>query len=358
MRKYRVIVIGFAHSHVDHQEDSFNGLPNVEFVAAADTKPATPSISTAPHTRRWSLKRAKEEIGIPRIYDDYREMLEREEFDIALCCPENARHGEVTEAVAAQGGHVITEKPMAASNAEAVRMAEAAKAAGTLLAVNWPSTWAPQIRRMEELLDEGAIGRVFQVKNRSGGMGTRKELSIPERQAEWWYQEAQGGGAFLDYCCYGAMYARRFLGPRAVSVAGAADTLVYDWSEVNDNGVVLVRYPDAMAILEGTWSTLDHGGVRGPILIGTEGTLVAAVRDGVRGVWLRRGDKAEPEFVAAEPHPDGVHALAKHFLRCLETGEPLHETLTPEFNLDVQAILEAGLRSSKTGQVVRLPLEA
>ena len=68
-------------------------------------------------------------------------MLAAEKLDIAILCPENARHAEVAEAAAGHGVHMVTEKPMAASLEQALRMASAAEKAGVALAVNWPITW-------------------------------------------------------------------------------------------------------------------------------------------------------------------------------------------------------------------------
>ena len=71
-RTHRVGVIGFAHMHVNGMIDSFAKLPNVEWVACADTVPIVPSISEEDSTRKANLKRALEHTGIPKAYDDYR----------------------------------------------------------------------------------------------------------------------------------------------------------------------------------------------------------------------------------------------------------------------------------------------
>src|SRR5262245_28497933 len=135
-KTYRVGVIGFAHMHVNELMRTFGALPNVEWVACADTVPSRPELVEARFTRGWNVKHALDTIGIPRAYDDYRQMLADERFDIILFCPENSRHGEVAEAIAAHGAHMLTEKPMAASLPEALRMARAAQAAGVTLMVN------------------------------------------------------------------------------------------------------------------------------------------------------------------------------------------------------------------------------
>jgi predicted dehydrogenase len=146
MSTYRVAVVGFANSHVVGLMDSFAAQPDVKFVAAVDTVPETPSVSDYQLTRKWNLRRARELIGIPRFYDDWKELLPREEPDIVICCAENAQHVDVTEAAASVGAHVILEKPMAASYEDAVRMADAARAAGVRLMTNWSTAWSPAVR--------------------------------------------------------------------------------------------------------------------------------------------------------------------------------------------------------------------
>jgi predicted dehydrogenase len=133
-------------------------------------------------------------------------------------------------------------------------------------------------------------------------------------------------------------------------------TLVNTWGEADDNAVILVRFTNAMAVLEGTWSTVDHGTPPGPIFYGSEGTIVGAQREGKRGICIIRERGAHGEFLAGDELPEGSRNPAEHLLHCLESGEALHETLAPELNLDAQAILEAGFRSAETGRVVKLPL--
>lgn len=357
-KTYRVGVIGFAHMHINELMRRFGELPNVEWVACADTVPAVPEKRDVQSTRGWNQKHALNVIGIPRAYDDYREMLEKEAFDIVLFCPENARHGEVAEAIAGKGAHLVTEKPMAARLDEARRMARAANAAGVELMVNWPSTWNPSVRKAKELVDRGAIGDLLEVKWRAGSMGPLSHgsthpgteggtgmLNDAEKGATWWHQAATGGGALLDYCCYGACLSRWFVGEPAVSAFGLKANLNSPYGDADDNAVIAVRFPKSMALLEATWSCVDHGIPTGPILYGNKGTIVVAGPE----VRLTRERGQPPEIVPTEPLPRGRATLAQEFIHHLETGEPLHETLQPAFNLDAQAILDAGIRSAESG---------
>jgi predicted dehydrogenase len=272
MASYRVAVIGVAHMHVNELMRKFAELPNVEMVAIADTVPEVAEINvTSRSTRGHTLGVARDEIGIKRQYDDYRVLLEEQKPDIAIVCSENARHGEVTEACAAAGAHVVTEKPMAASLAEALRMTRACERYGRRLMVNWPSTWSPAIRTMKRLLDEGAIGRLWQVHARYGSLGPLSYgsthpgvkgptamLTDEEKGATWWHRAGNGGGALLDYCCYGACLSRWYFGEAAQAAFGMTANFNTHYGSADDNAVLTVRYPKGMAVLEATWSTVDH----------------------------------------------------------------------------------------------------
>lgn len=365
---YRAGAIGFAHMHVNHLLDEFARLPTVEWVACADTVPERPSTTMKHSSRGANLRRAHEVIGIPRVYDDYREMLDREALDMVVFCPENARHPEVAEALAARGIHMLTEKPMAADLPGALRMARAVRAAGVSLMVNWPITWSPAIRKMKALLAEGAIGDVWEVKWRNGASmgplayGTGEDaFTDVEKGQEWWHYSAPGGGALLDYCCYGACLSRWFVGEPATAAWGLKANMTSHYGDAEDNAVITVRFPRAMAILEGTWTTWHVGVPTGPIAYGTTGTMVATSRPAPDGrgsvpvveVYATRGHAAgEPDDVLeGDPLPEGRATLAEEFTHHLSTGEPLHPTLTLEHNVEVMAILDAGIRSAASGKL-------
>ena len=366
-KTYRLGVIGFAHMHVNALMDRFAELPNVEWVACADTVPAVPSRFQKRSTRRANLRRAREVIGIPKVYDDYRQMLAQEGLDIVIFCPENARHGEVAEAIAASGAHMVTEKPMSASLSDALRMARAAQAAGVTLMVNWSTTWSPAARKAKALIDEGVIGRVWEVKWRNGasmgplayGTGADAVTDL-EKGAEWWHQASTGGGALLDYCCYGACLARWYLGAPAIAVQGIVANIHSHYGDAEDNAILTVRFAEALAILEATWTTWNVGVPTGPIVYGERGTLVVTRQElpgrgpvPVVQVYTGRdhGPTQPDQVFEGDPLPAGRETLAKEFIHHLETGEPLHPTLGLQHNLEAMAILDAGIRSAASGKL-------
>ncbi len=202
---YRTGIIGFAHMHINQLAGVFSRHPRSTWVACADTVPLRPELREAAYTRGWNQKFALNELGVPKSYADYREMLAREKFDILIVCCENAWHADVVEACAAAGAHVCVEKPMAATLEDALRMARACQAANTRLVVNWPLTWSAPARMLKTMIDEGVIGRVLEVRWRSGHTGPlgpgaahagvseeAAPMTGPERGATWWHQNCRG----------------------------------------------------------------------------------------------------------------------------------------------------------------------
>ena len=360
-RKYRVGIIGFGHMHINNVAATYAAHPQVEWVACADTKPLRPERRVEPYTRAWNQRNIVERWGL-RTYEDYYTMLADEAFDIVIVTCENAQHPDVVEACTAAGVHVCVEKPMAASLSDALRMVRACQAAGTEMIVNWPLTWSPAARKAQELIAEGVIGRVLEVRWRSGhtgplgpgvshaGVGQAAEpMSGPERGATWWHQTAAGGGAMLDYCCYGAMVARWYIGEQAIAAMGMKANLDSPWGDADDNAMMMVRFPSAMALFEGSWTTRHHGVATGPIVYGTTGTLVVETREGKPIVRLERGH--ETALYEPEPLPSGRATVAEEFIHHLETGDAVHPTLEMLFNLEAMAILDTRVRSAASGRL-------
>ena len=161
---YRLGVIGFAHMHVNELVARFLAHDGVDLVACADTVPRVPSLTEVEGSRRANLKRALAASDGAKAFADYREMLDSEELDIVIFCPEIARHAEIAEALADRRIHMLTEKPMAASLSDALRMARAARQADVVLMVNWPITWRPWVLVVKDLIDAGRIGDVWEFK--------------------------------------------------------------------------------------------------------------------------------------------------------------------------------------------------
>jgi len=356
MNKIRLGIVGFAHMHIEQMVTGFQALPETfAWVGCADVPPNTPSISTARGTRGQVLAAVVEKCGIPRVFDQYRDLLD-ESPDLVIVTPENARHPALVAEILNRGIHVVLEKPMALSLAGAVAMARAAGDGKAKLIVNWPTAWDPAFRLAQKLCRDGVVGTPckFHYRNQEslGPYSYGQSLTDEEKRNEWWYQAEMGGGAMADYIGYGCNLSRWFLGERATSAFAWKANFASPFAEVEDYATATLAYPAAVALLEGTWATYASGAIPcGPIVFGESGTIVADRLCPEVRVYQKRHHREPTAQYQAEPLPGGRANLAQEVLHHLRTGEPLHAILDLPVNLDAVAAMDACFRSAASGRM-------
>jgi predicted dehydrogenase len=337
--KIRVGVLGLVHDHIWGELDRLSECEDAELVGAAD--PNEPL-----------LERFREHTGVEVTYHNYSELLEKEQLDAVFAYGTNRSTGELVEMAAEHGLHVMTEKPMASDLEVADRMLVAAREAEVVFMVNWPIFRSAEVRCAHRHAEEGLIGRIWQLKWRGGHCGP-KEIGCDEHFWRWLYDPVENGaGALFDYLGYGASLARWFIG-RPNQVMAIAGRLVKQYIPVDDNGVVVLEYPDANAVLETTWTeAVPNKPPHDLVLYGTEGTMVAG------GGKVTVYTKSDPDGVVHQPpalEPPRRHG-PEYFLHCIRTGEPVEGLCSPENSLDAQQVMEAARLSVLTGERVALPL--
>jgi predicted dehydrogenase len=129
-----------------------------------------------------------EEFDVPAVYTDWRDLLDDEDVDAVSVLLPHHLHREVAVAAAEAGKHVLTEKPMATSLAEADDMIAAAEAAGVVLMVGQILRFRPANIRARELIRDGAIGEPRNILRRRLGksQGFRSEWARRPEEAGGW----------------------------------------------------------------------------------------------------------------------------------------------------------------------------
>lgn len=334
-KTYRLGVAAMVHDHVWGELKHWAAQPNVEIVAAGDVNADL-------------RERIKERHGVQKLYGSWQEMVAQEPLDIVQAASENSVCADIVEACAAKGIHVVSEKPMSATAAQADRMVAAAKRAGILLMINWPTAWQPAIQEMERRILAGDIGRLTYFKQRSAHNGP-KEIGCDPHFWGWLYdEEKNGAGALMDYCCYSADMCARFLG-LPEQVTGFRGVFVKDYPVPDDNAIILMKYAHAFGVAEASWTQVTGYATANPVAYGTEGSL--AVQG---GKLVLQKPKQEPRNIEAPPTEAPHRSAAEYFLHCLETGAPIEGFCSMEVSRDAQAILDAGKRAADTGQTVTL----
>ena len=288
--------------------------------------------------------RFAEEAGLERSYASLEEMLGDPGIDAVYIGTTNDLHAERTIAAARAGKHVLCEKPLAMTLAEAEAMIEACSEAGVVLATNHHLRGAPTILAIRERFEAGAIGglvaaRVFHARSLRQELRTWR-LKRPEA----------GGGVVLDVTVHDADVIRFLLGDEVAEVTaltanqGLAEPPLEDsvMGAMRMRGGQLVSFHDAF--------TVPHAPT-GVELLGDEGSLVGLevmTPDPVGQVLLRRDDELE-ELVIPERWPI-YELVVRRFCDAVRgEGTPL---ATGEDGAASLAIALAALESAQTGRPV------
>jgi predicted dehydrogenase len=227
--------------------------PHAELVAAANW-------------REPSLRRLAERYGIGRITTDWRALAADPAVDAVVIGTPNALHAAQAIAFLEAGKHVLVEKPMAPTVAEADAMVAAARGAGAFLMVAHCWRFHPDVRALWARVEAGELGEI--VKTRGYGA-----------HAGWgpsgWFTDPElaGGGALLDMGVHAIDTTRYLLGdPQPVRVCAAVGAR-YGGDAVDDDAVLLIGWSNgANSVVESGWWQPRVGGLEADTeLYGTGG---------------------------------------------------------------------------------------
>jgi len=104
-----------------------------------------------------------EALTIPRVYQDYREMLKDDEIEVVHNCSPNNVHFEINSAILNAGKHCVSEKPLAMTADEAWRLVELAKNTKLVNAVDFNYRFYPLVQQAKAMCDSGEVGEVYAV---------------------------------------------------------------------------------------------------------------------------------------------------------------------------------------------------
>lgn len=318
------------------------------------------ALSESQHQR---AKEAGDRFRIPRVYSDYRELLEQPDIDAVVVATPNHLHARIAVEALQARKHVLLEKPMATNYKDALKIAEAAKKMRRVVMVAQNFRFKRDTQTAKAMIERGDLGEVYHAR----GFWLRRN-AIP-RIGSWFTQKQFSGGGsmidigshMLDACLHliqefdvttvtAQTYAK--FGPRGLGE--------FDWGksevdpkkpcDVEDYSVAFLRLKSGRTvILESSWAGFHPGDAReyGIDLLGTEAGLTLfparVFRNGANG--YETTDLALPKL----PHDeDRVH----HFVSCvLESKRPL---VAIEESLKTQKILDAIYLSAKTGKEVKV----
>ena len=355
-RTWKIAGINFDHMHMGDLLRLAHEHPEAEIVGIADEEPSR-------------MESTAERFGIPpeRRYADFRRCMEETRPDIAILCPMTGRHGEYVEKVAPYGTHILVEKPMAASLADADRMIRAVEATGKTMVVNWPLAWYQPHVTTKRLIVEGVIGDVIEVHYYDGNRGPLRHIAdkveIGEAEAarqksqSWWYQKEKGGGSLLDYLGYGVTLGTWFHDGKApIEVTCMVDQPL--GLEVDEHSVTVARYDLGLSKYETRWGTFTDPWTHQPqpkcgfVVVGTKGTISSYDYEST----IRLQTEAHPvgETVPVDALEAPRRNPIEYLIHCIATGEAVTGPLSPALSRIGQQIVDTAVLSAREKRTVPL----
>lgn len=340
--KIRFAIVGLDHDHVWGRMTTLLNTPGAELVAIADTHPELI---------------AKAQARVPasvKFFSDDTEMLDRVKPDAVIVTTANNLHLPILRACAQRHIDYFTEKPMAASGADAREMARVAKAAGIRLMVNYWNFWSPATLEAAARLNAGELGPVEKMILEFGHEGPR-EIGASKEFNAWLYDpKKNGAGALMDFGCYGAAWAMWIKGRPQRVFAYSLKLKTVQHNQVEDDAVVVLEYPDATAVLMPSWdwpynkSQAEFYGPKGSFLVLSDGLLY---QPGRKDTTLH-DPNGTPVPLSSLP-PEKMDGVA-YFVDCIRNNKPIEAPSSADLNVGVNEIIDAALESIRTGRAVSL----
>jgi len=282
------------------------------------------------------------------VHERYEEVLARDDVDAVDVLLPHDLHAPVAIAAAAAGKHILCEKPIAPTRAEARQMIQAAEQAGVKLMIAYCERYASTHQAVRALLDSGAIGRVHLARidhNQWVAPGADSWIADPRKL---------GGGTVAGSGTHRLDLLRWFNGDVARVAAFTRHTgMTHLRGE--DAAVISLEFVNgAIGEMTITWSCRRFPWYEGLWLYGERGVI-----HNIGGLQISRpkDDGSAGDFEPVPmPHDDasGFREEIRHFATCvLEDRRPLTDGTEA---LRALELVEAVYRSAATKQVVSLPL--
>lgn len=339
--KTRVAIIGLNHDHVWGILHDIMGEPQAELVAIAESDPGL-------------IAKAKAQVpATVQFYSDYVQMLDKAKPEVVFITTENDRHLAIVRECARRHIDVSTEKPLATNAADARQMEQMANVAGIKLMVNYWNVWAASSHELFRRVQSGEIGTVHRIIVQYGHQGP-KEIGVSPQFAAWLYDPTKdGGGALMDFGCYGAELAVWLKG-RPTQVYAVARTLKTEQhNRVEDDATVVLDYPDATAVIEPSWDW--PYGMDRVYVFGTKGSLLAtgsALFERLQS--SQKSETPDGDPITLSPLPRETNNPVSYLLDRIRQQQPIEDPLSAHLNVQVMEILDAARESIRTGRAVGL----
>jgi len=339
----RLAVAGMTHGHIS-------------FILGRADKGDFELVGVFEPNQELALQLAKKfKFSSSLIYHNLGEMLDKVKPEAVVAFGSVFDHLSVVEACSPRGIHVMVEKPLAVSMKHASRMEELALKYRIHLLTDFETSWYPTTAQSFKMVnEENFVGKLRKVVIHDGHQGP-KEIGCDPVFLAWLTDPVlNGGGAIVDFGCYGAnLMTALTKGEKPVSVTAVTWQFKPElYPKVDDEATIIVSYPGSQCIIQASWNW--PFGRKDMEIYGEDGFVIAVNNHDLRlkgkGMTAEKDEKVTASDVAV--YEDPFSYFADVILGKIQV--PRYGLYSLENNLQVVKILDAARKSARTGKTVML----
>jgi predicted dehydrogenase len=339
----RIGIAGLSHDHIHGLLNKHKERTDIQIVGIAEADKGL----VEKYARLYGFDKSI-------VYDDLAVMIEKTQPEGVVAFNSIYEHLNTVEVCAPKGVHVMVEKPLAVNSEHARRMAQLAEDNHIHLLTNYETTWYPtHYKAYEMAVADHEIGAINKVVIHDGHKGPVEIGCSPEFLAWLTDPVLNGGGAVVDFGCYGANLMTWLMrNEKPATVTAVLQQIKPDvYPKVDDQATIILTYPQAQAIIQGSWNwPVDRKDIE---IYGKAGYVKALNANDLEYRLTRDVPKEEirvTEFPTAANEPFNYFS---HVIRGTMKVKSA-DLSSLENNLIVVRILDAARESAKEGKTIIL----
>lgn len=337
----RVAVAGLSHGHVDW---IFNRIEkeDIQLVGIYETNPEL----VARYAEKYHIDR-------DRFFSTLEGMLDTVRPDAVSAFGAINEHITVVRACAPRNVHVMVEKPLATTVADAKEIQSLALQYKIHVLTNFETSWYQSNQQIKTMLDAGELGELRKVSVNDGHQGP-KEIGVSKEFFDILTDpKKNGAGALVDFGCYGANLMTWLMnGERPIAVTAVThQNKPSIYKNVDDEATIVLQYSDAQCIIQASWNWPFSR--KDMEVYGTKGYAIAADATTFRHRLREHKQEQTQQLSAREaPFNDPFSVLS-----AVVSGKYIledNDLYGLSVNVTTVEILEAAIQSSRSGKTVTL----
>ena len=295
-----------------------------------------------------------------RIYENYKEMLEKEKPELVAIATESGKHAQIALDCIDAGCNLIIEKPIALSIADAEAIIKKGKEKGVKVCACHQNRFNKSIVEIRKALERNRFGKLLYG---TAHIRWARDHEYYDR-ASWRGTWEQDGGALMNQCIHDIDLLRWMMGDEVDTVFGMTDRLIHPYIEAEDLGIAVVKFKNgAYGIVEGTTDIYPKNLEETLYIFGEKGTVKAGGESvNIIEEWKfsdHFGDEEQVKRECAENPPNvygfGHSKLYRNVIAAIEGTEEL--VVDAEAGKRALELVLAIYKSAAEGKTVKLPLE-